>query len=50
MLLPQAQMAEDAFYDVGFMNQTDDLHFMAASRATERVHFPDLLDELSPGF
>jgi len=43
-------MAEDAFYDVGFMNQTDDLHFMAASRATERVHFPDLLDELSPGF
>ena len=43
-------MAEDTFYHVGFMNQGDDFHLVAASRATEGVHFPDLLDELSPGF
>ncbi len=24
VLLPQPEMAEDAFYDVGFMNQADD--------------------------
>ena len=40
MLLPKAQVAEDAFYDVGFMNQTDDLHFMAASRATKGGPLP----------
>jgi len=48
-LLPQAQMAEDARYDVRFMDEADDLHFTAASGTAERVHFPDLLDELSPG-
>ena len=40
-LLPQPEMAEDAFYDVLFMNEADDLHFMGASGTTERVHFPD---------
>jgi len=50
MLLPQPQMAEDAFSNVGFVNQADDLHLMAAAGTAERVHFPDLLDELSPGF
>jgi hypothetical protein len=50
VLFPQPQMAEDAFYDLGFMNEADDFHFMAASSATEEVHFPYLLDDLSPGF
>jgi hypothetical protein len=40
-LFPQPEMAEDAFYDVGFVNQADDLHFMVASGTTEGVHFPD---------
>jgi hypothetical protein len=31
------------------MNQADELHLMAASGTTERVHFPDLFDELTPG-
>lgn len=34
VLLPQAQMAEDALNDVGFMDQADDLHFMGASGTT----------------
>ena len=46
VLLPQPEVAEDAFYEVGFMNQADDLHFMGASGTTEWVHFPDLFDEL----
>ena len=50
VLLPQPEMAEDAFYDVLFMNEADDLHFMGASGTTERVHFPDLFYELSPCF
>ena len=40
VVLPQPEMAEDAFYHGGFMNQADDLHFMVASGTTERVHFP----------
>jgi hypothetical protein len=43
-------MAEDAFYDVGFMNEADAFHLMATSGTTERVFFPDFLDELPPGF
>jgi hypothetical protein len=39
-LLPQAQMAEDARYYVRFMDEADDLHFVAASGTAERVHFP----------
>jgi hypothetical protein len=50
VLLPQPEMAEDAFYDLGFMNEADDLHFMAAPGTTERIDFPDSLDQLSPGF
>jgi hypothetical protein len=50
VLLPQPEMAEDALYHVGFMNQADDLHFVAASGTAERVYFPDFLDELPPGF
>lgn len=50
VLLLQAEMTEDAFYDVGFMDGADELHFLAASRTTERVHFPDLLGELPPCF
>jgi len=49
-LLPQARMAEDARYYVRFMDEADDLHFVAASGTTERVHFPDLFYELSPCF
>ena len=49
VLLPQPQMAKgDAFYHVGFANSADDSHHLVAARTTERVHFPDLLDELSP--
>ena len=40
-LLPQPEMAEDAFDDIEFMNQADDFHLMAAAGTTERVHFPD---------
>ena len=47
--LPQAQMAEDARYDVRFMDEADELHFVAASWTTERVHFPNFLYELPPG-
>ena len=43
MLLPKAQVAEDAFYDVGFMNEADDLHLMATPGTAEGVNFPDLL-------
>ena len=42
VLLAQPEMAEDAFYDVLFMNEADDLHFMGASGTTERVHFPTI--------
>ena len=48
VLLPQPQMTKDAFYHVGFANSADDSHHLVAAWATERVHFPDLLDELSP--
>ena len=41
VLLPQPQMAEDAFHDVGFMNEADDFHLMCTAGTTERVHFPD---------
>jgi hypothetical protein len=43
-------MAEDALYHVGFMNEADGFHPMAALGTTKRVNFPDLLDELLPGF
>jgi hypothetical protein len=44
-------MAEDAFHDdMGFINEADDFHLMAAAGTTERVDFPDFLDEFSPGF
>ena len=42
-------MAEDAFNDVGFMNQAYDLYVMAASGTSQGMHFPDLFKELSPG-
>ena len=48
VLLPQVQMVENAFYDVGFMNEADDSHLMTASRRTKRVYFPDLSDEPWP--
>ena len=48
-LLPQPEMAEDAFDDIEFMNQADDFHLMAAAGTTERVHFPGLFYELTPG-
>ena len=41
MLFPQSQMTEDARYYVRFMDEADDLHFVAASGAVERVLFPN---------
>ena len=49
MLFPQPEMAGDVFYDLRVINEADDFHLMAAAGTTERVHFPDFLDELSPG-
>jgi hypothetical protein len=43
-------MAEDAFYYIGVIDKADDFHLMATARTSERVDFPYLLDELSPGF
>ena len=43
VLLAQPEMAEDAFYHVGFMNQADDFHLVAAAETTKRVHFPYFL-------
>jgi hypothetical protein len=42
-------MAEDAFYDMGIIDKPYDFHLMTAARTTERVNFPDFLNELSPG-
>jgi len=47
---PQAQMAEDPFYDFWVIDEADDLHFMGVSRTAERVHLPDSLYELPPCF
>jgi hypothetical protein len=49
-MVPQPQMAEDAFYDLGLMNEAYDFHLMTTAGTTERVHLPYFLDELSPGF
>ena len=49
VLLPQPEVAQDAFYNAGFMNKTDNLHFMSASGTTERVDFPNLFYEFPPG-
>jgi uncharacterized protein YozE (UPF0346 family) len=40
VLVAQSQMAEDAFNDVGFMNQADDFHLMAASGTSQGIHLP----------
>jgi hypothetical protein len=48
LLVPQPEMAEEAFYDMGIIDEADDFHLMAAAGTTERVDFPDFLDELSP--
>jgi hypothetical protein len=39
-LLPQARVAEHAPYYVRFMDEADDLHFVAASGTAGRIHFP----------
>jgi len=49
VLFPQSQMAEDALYHGGFVNQTYDLHVMAAAGTSQGIHLPDLFDQLSPG-
>jgi hypothetical protein len=50
-LLPQPEMAEDAFYDVAFMNQADDLHLSPASARVPAI-VPDhlkLVPDPDPG-
>ncbi len=46
----QLHPAEDPFYGFRVIDEAYDLHFMGALRAAERVHFPDLLDELPSCF
>jgi hypothetical protein len=43
-------MAEDVLDHLGLIDQADDLHLMVTPGTTERVYFPNLLDQLSPGF
>jgi hypothetical protein len=46
VLFPQPEMAEDAFYDIGFINQAYDFHLMAASGTSQGIYLPDFLNEL----
>jgi hypothetical protein len=39
-MLPQLEVAEDAFYEVGVVNEADEPHFMATSGTTDWVNFP----------
>jgi len=50
VLFPQPEMAEDAFYDIGFINQAYDFHLTAASGTSQGIYLPDFLNELPPGF
>lgn len=50
LLVPQPEMAEDAFYDMWIITEADVFHLMAAAGTTERVDIPVFLDELPPGF
>jgi hypothetical protein len=43
-------MTEDVLDHLGLFDQADDLRLMVTPGTTERVYFPNLLDQLSPGF
>jgi hypothetical protein len=40
VLLPQPEVAEYPFYELRVIDEADNLHFIRASGATERAHFP----------
>ena len=46
VLFPQSRMAEDAFHDVGFVNQAYDLHVMAASGTSQGIHLPERVEKV----
>lgn len=47
-LFPQAEVAQDAFDDFAFVDESNNAHFARTGRTNQRIGLPDLFDELSP--